>query len=79
MKRAPGENISGMKYRCAECGAPFPDPNEARSFQNWEAAIRVHYTAVHGAGIHSTRLLNDLVRPIYIWTTPTGAEVVTTR
>lgn len=70
--------IAGLKYRCVECGAPFPDPDEARSFQNWEAAIRVHCTAVHGAGIHSATPLNNLVRPIFIWTTPTGAEVVTT-
>ena len=79
MKRAAGENISGVTYRCKECGRNLGDPNEVRTFDVWAAAVRVHMTQVHGL-FHAvqTKPLNDLVAAFFIWTTPTGHEVVTT-
>ena len=72
------ENISGVTYRCKECGKNLGDPNEVRSFDIWAAAVRVHMTQVHFAGIYASKPLNDLVAAFFIWTTPTGHEVVTT-
>lgn len=77
MRHARGENISGVTYRCRECGANVGDPNEVHSFDIWAASVRVHMMQRRGLGIWSSKPLNDLVAAFFVWTTPTGAEVVT--
>ena len=79
MKRAAGENISGVTYRCKECGQNMGDPNEVRGFDIWASSVRVHMVQRHQLVQTAGKPLNDLVAAFFIWTTPTGQEVVTVR
>lgn len=80
MKRAHGENISGVTYRCKECGANLGDPNDLPNFGVWASSVRVHVVQRHPlVTLPANKPLNDLVAAFFVWTTPTGQEVVTTR
>ena len=81
MKRAAGENISGVTYRCKECGANLGDP-EIPNYYVWASQVRVHMIQKHyyssNVELLKNKPLNDLVAAFFVWTTPTGQEVVTT-
>lgn len=78
MKRARGENISGVTYRCRECGGNLGDPEELINYEVWASSVRVHYVQRHPyIMLPASKPLNDLVAAFFVWTTPTGAEVVT--
>lgn len=83
MKHARGENVSGVTYRCRECGTNLGDPNAVHSYEVWASSVRVHMVQRHGYTRHAELIkgkpLNDLIAAFFIWTTPTGQEVVTTR
>jgi hypothetical protein len=70
--------IEGAQYRCKECGWNFGDPDAAKSFLVWEATARGHLLTKHLIPAQRLRSVNDFVVPFFIWTTPTGKELVTT-
>ena len=78
MSHTAKENISGVTYRCKTCGQNLGDPNEVRSFDIWASSVRVHMIQRHQITQTPGKPLNDLVAAFFVWTTPTGHEVVTT-
>ena len=78
MIHAKKENISGVMYRCRERGANLGDPENLPNFGIWASSVRVHMVQRHQIVSTANKPLNDLVAAFFIWTTPTGHEVVTT-
>lgn len=69
------EQIAGVHYRCKECGWNFGDPQEARGFGIWAGSARAHMINKHS--IFVDKPVSHYVTAFFIWTTPTGKEVVT--
>jgi hypothetical protein len=79
VKHARGENISGVTYRCRECGGNLGDPEELANYGVWASSVRVHYVQRHPLiALPAEKMLNNLVAAFFIWTTPAGQEMVTT-
>lgn len=78
MKRLSGENVSGVTYRCRECGTNLGDPEALPNFGVWASSVRVHMVQRHPRiALPANKPLNDLVAAFFVWTTPTVHEVVT--
>jgi hypothetical protein len=80
MKHARGEIVTGVTYRCKACGANLGDPELLPNFGVWASSVRVHMVQRHPlVTLPANKPLNDLVASFFVWTTPTGHEVVTVR
>ena len=72
--------VEGGQFRCIECGWNFGDPNAAKNWQLWASVVREHMRVRHpctaNAELLRGRPLNDVLVSFFIWTTPTGREMV---